>query len=469
MSPRQPAFHRAIMVVDVERFGDPSRTNLDQLTVRNGLYKTLVRAFRNSKISWPDCVTEDRGDGAVILVPPEVPKSRLVTRIPAALVAAVGRHNAGRPVQERMRLRVALHAGEIHRDAHGFTGVSVTHAFRLVEASELKSDLDSSPGTLALIVSEWFFDEVVRHDPDADPGSYRHVDISVKETTAVAWIRLPDGSAEQARMAGPLRVRADGPMGQAVRASGMAEATRTLPRDIASFTGREGEFRQLADLVADATSTGGVVGICAIGGMAGIGKTAFAVHAAHRLAGQFRDGQIFLSLHGHTPGQQPVDPADALASLLLTAGVAAQHIPAGLEARSRLWRHYLAGKHILLLLDDAASHEQVRALLPGTAGSLVLVTSRKHLAALEDVHTVNLSILPPAESAELLIRLAARPGLGASDPAVNKITHLCGYLPLAIGMLARQLHHHPAWSVAGLASSLDGARNRLAFMRAENL
>ena len=126
------------------------------------------------------------------------------------------------------------------------------------------------------------------------------------------------------------------------------------------------------------------MGIYAIGGMAGVGKTAFAVHAAHQLAGLFPGGQIFLPLHGHTPGRPPVDPADALASLLLTAGVAAAHIPPGLEARTALWRDRLAGRQLLLVLDDAAGSEQVRPLLPGTGGSLVLVTSRRHLSALED-------------------------------------------------------------------------------------
>jgi tetratricopeptide (TPR) repeat protein/transcriptional regulator with XRE-family HTH domain len=245
-----------------------------------------------------------------------------------------------------------------------------------------------------------------------------------------------------------------------------ATALRTLPRDIASFTGRQ---RELAELVEAAADAGGVVGIHAIGGMAGVGKTAFAVHAAHRLADRFPGGQIFLPLHGHTPGQQPVDPADALASLLLTAGVPPAQIPPGLEARIALWRDRLAEKQLLLVLDDAASSEQVRPLLPGAGGSLVLVTSRRHLSALEDATAVSLDTLPPGEAAGLLVRLASRSGLSPDDPAAAEITALCGYLPLAIGMVARQLHHHPAWTTAGRAAELAAARDRLELMTTENL
>jgi tetratricopeptide (TPR) repeat protein/DNA-binding XRE family transcriptional regulator len=251
-------------------------------------------------------------------------------------------------------------------------------------------------------------------------------------------------------------------------AGGVAAATRALPRDIGSFTGRLPELRQLVGVPAGASHPG-VVSIHAIGGMAGIGKTALAVHAAYQLAPRFPDGQIFLSLHGHTPGQRPVDPADALASLLLTAGVPAGQIPPGLEARMALWRDRLAGKQLLLLLDDAADSEQVRPLLPGSAGSLVLITSRRHLTALEDAQTLSLDTLPAGEAAELLVRLAARPGLDPGDPEAAKITRLCGYLPLAVGMLARQLHHHPAWTAADLAADLAAARDRLALLHAENL
>jgi tetratricopeptide (TPR) repeat protein/transcriptional regulator with XRE-family HTH domain len=248
-----------------------------------------------------------------------------------------------------------------------------------------------------------------------------------------------------------------------------AAATRALPRDITAFTGRQAELTQLLGTLAAAAANGGVVGIHAIGGMAGVGKTTFAVHAAHRLAGDFADGQFFLPLHAHTRGQRPVDPADALASLLLTAGASAAQIPPGLEARASRWRDHVAGKKILLLLDDAASHDQVRPLLPGTAGSLVLVTSRRRLTALEDAAVISLDTLSPGEAAALLARLAPRPGIHAGDAAVGELTRLCGYLPLAIGMLASQLRHHPAWTAAQLAAELATARDRLALLRAENL
>jgi tetratricopeptide (TPR) repeat protein/DNA-binding transcriptional ArsR family regulator len=244
--------------------------------------------------------------------------------------------------------------------------------------------------------------------------------------------------------------------------------TRTLPRDITSFTGREPELRQIVAAVA-AAPAGQVVGVHAVGGMAGVGKTAFAVHAAHQVASRFPDGQVFLSLHGHTPGQSPVTPEDALERLLQISGVATAHIPHGLEARATLWRDHLAGKQLLLLLDDATGHEQVRPLLPGAWGSLVIITSRRRLTALEDAHSISLDTLSPGEAARLLVQLAGRPGLRPGDAEVGQITQLCGYLPLAVGMQGRRLHHHPAWTAADLAADLATAHDRLELMQAENL
>ena len=311
--------------------------------------------------------------------------------------------------------------------------------------------------------------EAARLSPRSVSDLERGIHLTARKDTARL---LADalGLAGPARTAFEAAARGRAPV-DAVPAAGVmggvAAVTRTLPRDVASFTGREAELREL--MAASADGAGSVLGIHALGGMAGVGKTALAVHAAHRLAPRFPDGQIFLPLHGHTPGQQPVDPADALASLLLMVGVAAEQLPPGLEARMALWRDRVAGQHLLLVLDDAAGSDQVRPLLPGSGPGLVLVTSRRHLTALEDARSVSLDTLPPRDAAELLVRLAARPGLDPRDAAVAEITRLCGYLPLAIGMVARQLHHHPAWTAAGRAAELAAARDRLELMATENL
>jgi len=247
-----------------------------------------------------------------------------------------------------------------------------------------------------------------------------------------------------------------------------AAATQTLPRDVASFTGRGKELEQLLAAASATARSGRVVGISAIDGMAGVGKTALAVHAAHRLAPEFPDGQLFLDLHAHTAGQRPVTSADALANLLLTTGVAAQLIPHDIDARAAMWRDRLAGKRMLILLDDAASHEQVRPLLPGVAGCLVLITSRRRLAALEDIEPLTLGTLPPAHAVELFARLA---GAGSRDPdpaATNELVELCGYLPLAIRLLAGRLRSHANWTARYLVNMLQDAQDRLAEMRVEN-
>jgi len=278
--------------------------------------------------------------------------------------------------------------------------------------------------------------------------------------------------ADALHLTGPRREAFEAAARGRVPAGAFPEAVASLhalPRDIASFTGREAQLAELVAAVASGGAPGGVVDIHAIGGMAGIGKTTLAVHAAHQLAERFPDGQLFLLLRGHTPGQPPMDPGDAVASLLQTIGLPAQQIPAGLEARTSLWRDRIAGRKLLLVLDDAVDSEQIRPLLPGTAGCLVLVTSRRRLLALEDATAITLDALPLAQASELLVRLAGRHGLRPDDAAVAEIARHCGCLPLAIGMMGRQLRHHPAWTPAGLASDLAAARHRLELMVTEDL
>lgn len=184
--------HRTIIYVDVEGFASPDRTNADQTAVRAGLYHALVEAFTMAGVPWRDCYHEDRGDGALILVPPEVPKNILVTTLPGALAAALHEHNRNYHRQARIRLRMAIHAGEVLPDDHGVASAAINLTARLIDAKALKRALRRSGGTIALIASEWFFHEVIRHHPAGTPGSYRRVRVSVKQTKAIAWLRRTD-------------------------------------------------------------------------------------------------------------------------------------------------------------------------------------------------------------------------------------------------------------------------------------
>lgn len=185
--------HCSVVAVDVEEFGRYSRNNINQVRVRHGLYRAMRYSFDNAGIPWDSCYREDRGDGMLILAPAEVPKTLFVDRLPNALVDALRRHNKIHPVEERMRLKLALHAGEINYDDHGVTGYAINHTFRLLDADVLEGVLAESSAVLAIIGSAWFFDEVIRHSEWSRAKSYRPVDITNKETTTQAWIRLLTG------------------------------------------------------------------------------------------------------------------------------------------------------------------------------------------------------------------------------------------------------------------------------------
>jgi DNA-binding SARP family transcriptional activator/transcriptional regulator with XRE-family HTH domain len=245
--------------------------------------------------------------------------------------------------------------------------------------------------------------------------------------------------------------------------AGPVATMRTLPRDVAAFTGRDAELRQL---VAAAAGSAGVVTIHAVDGMPGVGKTALVTRAAHLLAGDFPDGQLFVGLHAHTPGLAPADPAEVLAGLLACTGLGPREIPAGLEARAQRWRGRLAGRRVLLVLDDAAGPAQVEPLLPGAEGCLVLVTSRRRLIALDGAQPLALDTLPPSQAAELFARLSGRVPGGPGAGAVADLAGLCGYLPLAIALLASRLAHHPGWTITGFAADFAAARDWLAELAA---
>ncbi|HEY0451259.1 AfsR/SARP family transcriptional regulator [Actinophytocola sp.] len=228
-------------------------------------------------------------------------------------------------------------------------------------------------------------------------------------------------------------------------------ARNYLPRDLPDFTGRRRELDVLTSMPA-----GGAVSITAIDGMAGVGKTALAVHAAHQLAAGYPDGQLFLDLHGYSSDRPPAEPAAALDALLRLLGVSGERIPRHLEERAALWRAELADRKVLLVLDNVVHVRQVTPLLPAGQGCLVLITSRRRLAELDAVESLTLDVLPPDDAAELFTRTAAR------SEDVAAVTALCGYLPLAIRMVAGRLRHRPAWSVEDLVRRLSDERYRLA-------
>ncbi|MGW7793705.1 helix-turn-helix domain-containing protein, partial [Streptomyces tricolor] len=201
-----------------------------------------------------------------------------------------------------------------------------------------------------------------------------------------------------------------------------------LPRDIRDFTARGPALARLLELAQDAGP--GLPVVTVVTGQPGLGKTAFAVHAAHRLAPHFPDGQFALDLHGMDP--EPTTPRDALARLLGALGVADAAIPAGTDDRAGLWRSLAGERRLLLLLDNAADESQVGPLLPGSGPSLTLVTSRRALAGLESVHRTDLALLRREEAVELLTRIIGPERVRAEAQAARDLADLCGHLPLAL-------------------------------------
>lgn len=236
---------------------------------------------------------------------------------------------------------------------------------------------------------------------------------------------------------------------------------RQLPADISTFTGREAELAALESLARAGQPPTALV-ISAIDGMAGVGKTTLAVHAANRLADRFTDGQLFIDLHGFTQGVPPVDPTDALDRLLRSLGVPGEQIPHDRDARAALYRTRLAGRSMLILLDNAATESQVRPLLPGAAGCLVLVTSRAKLAGLADAEPLSLDVLPHDDALVLFRRAAGVHRVADQPPQVlAEIVRLCGHLPLAIRVAAARLRTRSNWTAARLAERLRDHRHRL--------
>jgi DNA-binding SARP family transcriptional activator len=237
-----------------------------------------------------------------------------------------------------------------------------------------------------------------------------------------------------------------------------------LPADIAHFTGRDAQLSALTALAADADSA---VVITAIGGTAGIGKTALAVHWAHRQAALFPDGQLYVNLRGFDPAAIPLTPETAIRGFLDALGVQPERIPASPDAQAALYRSLLAGRRMLVVLDNARDPAQVRPLLPGSPGCLVLVTSRSQLtglAARDGARSLTLDLLTPREARDLLARRLGA-GRTAEEPeAVEELIGLCARLPLALNITAARAAARPAFPLTVFAAQLRQARDRLTLL-----
>jgi tetratricopeptide (TPR) repeat protein len=245
-----------------------------------------------------------------------------------------------------------------------------------------------------------------------------------------------------------------------VAVSPAAVPPRDLPPDVAGFTGRAGSLAAL-DRLLDSAGDSSAVTIVAVSGTAGVGKTALAVHWAHRVADRFPDGQLYVDLRGYDP-DTPVQPIQALETFLRELGVSGAAIPAALPERAARYRTLLAGKRMLVVLDNARSVEQVRDLLPGTAHCFVVVTSRDTLPALVARHgaaRVNLDLLPPAEAVALLRRLTDERADTEAGAAVE-LAERCARLPLALRIAAEIAVARPSEPLSELGAEL-GDETRL--------
>jgi DNA-binding SARP family transcriptional activator len=275
------------------------------------------------------------------------------------------------------------------------------------------------------------------------------------EPSSVAAEAQSPGSLAGLPLGGPRGIRAG---------SGYADWAPMMPRQLPAaapaLAGRAMPLRLLSEMAGEAEAGPGAVMVTVISGMAGVGKSALALHWAHRAAESFADGHLYADLRGFSPTDELLSPAKALRGFLEALGVPAGHIPGSLEARAALYRTVLAGRHVMIVLDNVADADQVRPLVPASSGCMVVVTSRKTLTSLAAGHgarLIGLDVLTDGEAVELL---AARLGTErvSDDPdAASELAALCGRLPLALTITAARAAARPHLPLSVFAAELRDA------------
>jgi DNA-binding SARP family transcriptional activator len=354
-------------------------------------------------------------------------------------------------------LKVLVYTHPLHERFHGDLMIALNRSGRRYEALEVYRRLRG------LLIDE------LGIEPSA-PVQRLHQSLlsagSPRQPGRVATVQATPNTDRSKRAAGangggsagPSRAPATAPTSNgsvpAIRDAAALTVPAQLPPDISDFTGRveplkEGRRRLTA---RDDGTTARTLCIC---GMVGAGKTTLALHLAHVERAHYPDGQLYSDLQGASA--RPVPPAEVLASFLGSVGVPEHQIPATLEERAKLFRTWSTGRRVLVVLDDAAAASHVASLLPATPQCAVIITSRRGLQSLPGVHIVELTVMAPAESVELLTRIIGRERVGAELEQAAKIADLCGHLPLALRCIGARLAAAPTWSLHKMATLIESS------------
>ncbi len=297
---------------------------------------------------------------------------------------------------------------------------------------------------------------------------------SVKASTPAAAVQIRSGSAISGAATSGAATSASAPAAPDEQAEEpiprvSPSCPAQLPADIADFTGREHQVKHVSDLLCAATKddNDGAVRIALVAGYGGLGKTSLAVHAAHRVRQAFTDGQLYVDLLGATP--HPLQPSDVLARFLRDLGVDGRDIPHDEAERAARYRTSLAGRRVLVVLDNARDAAQVRSLLPGSASCAVLITTRSRMPDLASTKLVDLNVLDEREALAMFTRVVGKERAAAEPEATAELLQACAGLPLAIRICAARLATRSGWTIRAMANRLRDEHRRLDEMTAGDL
>ncbi|WP_329087878.1 AfsR/SARP family transcriptional regulator [Streptosporangium sp. NBC_01469] len=360
---------------------------------------------------------------------------------------------ADHPLRERLRAQLMLAYYRCGRKAEALAAFADTRATLIEELGiEPGSDLTS------------MHQRILTGDPALAPAPAGPARPVPAEVTEVAEAAAREGPEAKRPEPDPEPARAAKARTTAITPELPRPAQ--LPAAVNDFTGRRQIIARLRTLLSSHDGSEGVP-VAAISGIGGVGKTALAVHVAHAMHDLFPDGQLYADLRGY--GEEPTAPESVLAAFLRGLGLPADAIPDGMAERSALFRSLLADRRMLVLLDNARDAAQVGQLLPGSAGCAAIVTSRGKLADLASARLVDLDVMEPDEALALFGIVAGVERVEAERAAAMDVVAACGFLPLAVRIVAARLAARPSWTVASLVPRLADERRRLDEMRVGNL